>query len=107
MSLKTMAAERVEERKKLMKPLSPTVAKVVDFTSNLQRFHWFPKLLLIVAIISEIIAVVLAIIQALLHPEVFFSYVMLTIAICAFLKSLSDLSEKIFSMRLEYFSFYK
>ena len=103
----SLAAKREDERNNLIEPLSPAVAKVANFTSNLQRLHWFPKLLLIVAIIGEIIAVVLAIIQALLHPEVFFSYVMLTIAICAFLKSLSDLSEKVSSIGLEHFSFYK
>ena len=63
--------------------------------ADFNRLSVLTKVLLAIAIAGEIAGLVLACIQIYLYPNVFFSYVALTLATFALIASLASLSEKV------------
>ena len=90
-------SEKKTERVTFMPQLSSTsVRSAIDsVVSDYNRLSVLTKVLLAIAIAGEIAGLVLACIQIYLYPNVFFSYVALTLATFALIASLASLSEKV------------
>ena len=75
--------------------ICPTQSAVFsNFHSNFLGLPWLVKVLLILAVVGAGIGLVLSVMQLLLQPDQFFSYVMFAVAFGAFAKTLQDIFDK-------------